>query len=191
MPITPKWLRRIGWQTPLVALVTGGIVHIAATLLLPHVAPASAFQRVSDKLTVNRMMVLPPAEPGKQLLPFLPAEERLAICRFDVSQGPVEISASLMERGWSLALYTARGDNFYAVPAQDLRRFDVTLTLVPSTERFLGIANVGQQPDTTASRVAVPQTIGYVVIRAAQRGRAYTADLEGALHRSQCNPKKI
>lgn len=190
MPMTPNWLRRIGWQTLAVALVSGGIVHISATLVLPHLATASAFQRIADKLVANRMMVLPPAEPGKQLLPFLPADERLAICRFDVSQGPVEVSASLMERGWSIGLYTSRGENFYAIPAQDLRRFDVALTLVPSTERFLGIVSLGQQADTTASRVSVPQATGYVVIRAAQRGRAFTADLEGALHRSQCNLKK-
>jgi uncharacterized membrane protein len=186
----PVWSRRLGWQTMAVALVACGMIHICATLVVPHFAQANAFHRLSQGLPLNVMRVLPATEPGAQALPFLGADERIAICHYDVSQGPVEVSATLPERGWTLGFYTASGDNFYVVPAQDLRRFELAVTLVPATERFLGIFSLGTQADTTASQVSVPQLSGYVVLRGSARGRAYGGEMEATLQRAVCQPKR-
>ncbi len=186
----PSWSRRLSWQTLAIALVACGMIHICSTLVIPQFARANAFQRISIGLPLNVMRVLPVAEPGKQPLPFIGADERIAVCRFDVSQGPVEIAATLPERGWTLGLYTADGDNFYVIPAQDLRRFELAITLVPATERFLGVFSLGTVPDTTASQVSVPQLTGYVVLRGSARGRAYAGEIEGILQNAVCQPKR-
>ena len=131
----PGWLKTVRWQVVAVALVCGGIVHIAATLLVPHLATGNAVQRLFADLPANRMRVLPATRPDSQSLPFMSPDARYAVCRFDIGGGPIVVSALLPDKGWSFALYTPDGDNFYAVPAPDARRAEVSFVLVPPVER--------------------------------------------------------
>ena len=96
-------------------MVSGGIIHISATLVVPQLAKASAFQRLSEALPVNSMRVLPPAG-AKQPIPYLGPDVRLAVCRFDIGDGPVAVTMALPNKGWTLGLYTGDGDNFYVLP---------------------------------------------------------------------------
>ena len=189
-PSPPTWLRRMRWQALLVSLVAAGVVHIIATLIVPKLATGSAWRRIGESLPPNRMMVLPPATPDKQILPFIGPDVRLAVCRYDVSNGPVNISVLLPDKGWTLGLYTPAGDNFYAIPAQDFRRTEARFVLTPPAERFLGLFEWGRQPDTTAGNIAVPTAQGLVMVRAPMRGRAYTSEIEAVLARAQCVPQR-
>lgn len=189
-PSTPSWLRRIRWQALLVSLVAAGVVHIVATLIVPKLATGSAWHRIGASLPANRMIILPPATSDKQILPFIGPDVRLAVCRYDVSSGPVYISAVLPDKGWTLGLYTPAGDNFYAIPAQDFRRAEVRFVLSPPADRFLGLFDWGRQPDTSAGHIAVPATQGMVMVRAPMRGRAYTSEIEAVLARAQCVPQR-
>lgn len=189
-PWAPSRLWRIRWQTLLVSLLAGGVVHILATLVVPKLATGTAWQKVGTSLPTNRMIVLPPATPDKQVLPFVGPDVRLAICRYDVGNGPVNIVATLPDKGWTLGIYTPAGDNFYAIPAQDFRRVEVRFVLSPPAEKFLGMFEWGRQPDSTAGNIAVPTTQGLVVLRAPLRGRAYTSEIEAVLARAQCTPQR-
>jgi uncharacterized membrane protein len=113
MPMMPGWMKRLSWYTLLLALVVGGIVHIAATMILPQFAKAGAFQQLAQVLPVNRMRILPPIDATNQPLPYVGPDVRLAVCRYDVSDGPVAVKVALPDSGWMLALYTEAGDNFY------------------------------------------------------------------------------
>ena len=190
MPVVPSWMRRLSWQTFVLALVSGGIIHISATLIMPRLAAASAFHRLAAGLPVNRMRVLPPATAEAQPLPFVGPDVRLAVCRFDVSDSLVTVTALLPDKGWTLGLYSAHGDNFYVVPAQDFRRSEVTFTLAPQTDRFLGFINLGRVADTSASQISVPEPQGLIVLRAPIRGRAYQAETEAILQRAQCSTQR-
>ncbi|MGE0701981.1 MAG: hypothetical protein AB7O57_22985, partial [Hyphomicrobiaceae bacterium] len=97
----PDWVRGLSWYTALLALVAGGIIHISATLVVPQLARASAFQRLSEVLPVNRMRVLPPVDADTQPLPYLGPDVRIAVCRYDVGDGPVSVTVSLPDRGWT------------------------------------------------------------------------------------------
>lgn len=182
----PARLYRRWWQIIAVGLIAGGIVHIVATLMVPMLATGSAWQRLAADLPVNRMLVLPPATPDKQPLPFLGTDVRLAVCRYDLSRGAVSVSAVLPEKGWTLGLYTPAGDNFYAVPAQDFRRSDVKFTLAAQPQRFLGMFGWGRTVDTAEGSIAVPEMEGLVVLRAPVRGRTYTSEVEANLALAQC-----
>ncbi|MFM9938034.1 MAG: hypothetical protein ACKVP7_00895 [Hyphomicrobiaceae bacterium] len=190
MPVTVDWMRRLSWQALAVAFVAGGIVHIVATLVIPQFARASAFQRISAGLPFNVLRVLPPASPELTVLPFLAADERIAVCRFNVASGPVDIAAVLPDKGWTLGLYTASGDNFYVVPAQDLRRFELVLTLVPAQDRYFGFLNMGRQADTSASQISVPSNEGFMIVRGTVRSRSHAAETEYALHQARCAPRQ-
>jgi uncharacterized membrane protein len=185
----PDWLRRIRWQLLAIALVFGGIVHILATLVVPRLTMASAWHRLAPKLPVNRMVVQPLATPGTQPLPFIGPDTRFAFCRYDLSQGPMVLTATLPEKGWSIGLYSTDGDNFFSITAQEQRRTDVRLTLTPPAERLLGIFNWGRSVDATLSDVVVPRVEGLVVIRAPIRGRAYQSETEAVLGSARCTPR--
>jgi uncharacterized membrane protein len=136
------------------------------------------------------MRVVPPASPELTVLPFLAADERIAVCRFNVATGPVDIAAILPEKGWTLGLYTSSGDNFYVIPAHDMRRFDVALTLVPAQDRYFGVFNMGRQADTTALQVSVPDKEGFMVVRGTVRSRSHAAETEFILHQARCTARK-
>ena len=186
MPVIPDWMRRLSLQTALLGLVCGGIIHIISTLVLPQFATASGVRRLAEKLPVNRMVVLDRATAENQIVPFVGPDLRLAVCRFDVANGPVNISAVLPDKGWSLGIYSMQGDNFYVVPAADYRRSEINFQLLPPAEKVLGLFNLGRSVEASASQVQVAQAEGLIVLRAPLRGRAYQAETEAYLQRAQC-----
>jgi uncharacterized membrane protein len=186
MPLMPAWTRKLSWQVVAISAVVGGIVHIASTLVVPKLATASAYHRLSETVPTNGMRVLPAATPASQILPYVGPDVRMAACRYDLSDGPVQISAVLPDSGWSLGLYTPEGDNFYTIAAQEMRRTDIRLTLAPPAERFLGMFNWGRVADTAAAQIIVPQMTGLVVVRAPLRGRAFQHETEAMLALAQC-----
>jgi uncharacterized membrane protein len=187
----PRWMTRVNWYVVLVAVVVGGLVHVVTTLLVPQLATAGAFQQLSHALPVNRMRVLPTVDVATQPLPYIGPDTRLAICQFDVSDGAVAIRAALPDSGWTLSLYTASGDNFYVLPAQEGRAGDVTLTVVPPGKRSFSLLTLGgRTPPTSLSQIESPQATGFAVIRAPMRGRAFAAEIEAALKRAACEVRR-
>jgi uncharacterized membrane protein len=187
----PGWVKGLSVYTALVAVVAGGLIHIAATLVVPQFATASAFQRLSDALPLNRMRVLPPVDAAAQPLPYLGPDVRLAVCRYDVGDDPVTLSFALPDKGWTLGLYTTWGDNFYVLPAQDNRSGELTLTLVPPGERSFSLLTLGGRATITSiSQIEVPETRGFAVIRAPVRGRAFAAEIETTLKKADCSVRR-
>lgn len=187
----PSWLRSISLYTVVLAIVAGAIIHISATLLLPQLARASAFQRLSESLPVNRMRVLRPADASSQPIPYLGPDIRLAVCHYDVSDGPVAVTAALPDKGWSLGLYSPAGDNFYVLPAQEQRAGSITLTLIAKGERSFSLLSLGRPAAVQSiSQIEVPAGTGFIVIRAPVRGRAFTGEIEANLNRATCEVRR-
>jgi uncharacterized membrane protein len=187
MSMIPGWIRGLSLYTAVLALVAGGIIHITATLIVPQLAKASAFQRLSEALPLNRMRVLPSAGADSQPIPYLGPDVRLAVCRYDVSDGPVAVTMALPDKGWTLGLYTPNGDNFYVLPAQEQRSSDITLTLVAPGERSFSLLTLGRPAAVTSiSQIEVPEMTGFIVIRAPLRGRAFAGEIEATLKRATC-----
>jgi uncharacterized membrane protein len=170
------------------ALTAGGVLHILTTFAIPALNTGSAYDRLRWNLEPNAMRVFPADANGQTPLPFLTADMRYAMCRYDLTQGAVQISATLPDIGWSLALYTPQGDNFYAVPGLDGRQVTAAFTLNTASDRLLLPMPGVRRADTDANQVTSPQREGLVVIRAPNRGAAYQPILEDALRRATCRP---
>lgn len=179
--------RGLSLYIALLALVTGGIIHIVATLAVPHFARASAFHLLADAMPVNRMKLLGVADATAQPLPYLGPDERLAVCRYDASDGPVSLTFSLPDKGWTLGLYTSSGDNFYVLPAQEARADALSLKLIPPGERTFSLLTLGgKSTQTSISQVELPTMSGFALIRAPVRGRSFAAEVEAVLRRASC-----
>ena len=145
-----------------------------------------AYLTLAKKLPVNRMLVLPLQAPGRQILPFLPADMLYAVCRYDLSGGAVAVKASVLDAGWALSLHTPHGTNFYVLPGLPQRRTDVAFLVVPTGES----QPIPRRESAADTQIASPSTEGLIMLRAPLRGLAWAAETEAVLQRATCTPVK-
>lgn len=183
-----NWLRVANWSKAGAALFAIGILHILTTFASPQLATATAYDRLADVLPLNRMQVLPPITPDMQPLPFMVADARYAMCRFDSTDKPITLTASLPSPGWTLTLYSNDGESIYSAIAQPGRRIEISLQLVPTEERFIGVtpAANNDMPQET-STLTVTAARGIAVLRAPDVGLSYRQRNEAELRRATCN----
>jgi uncharacterized membrane protein len=169
-------------------LVLAGLIHIVAVLTLPTLAPRNAQARLADLGPVNTMIKLPPATPGKQAMPMMAPDVRYAYCRFDLTNGPVRLSATIADDLWLIGLYTPEGDNFYAVAGADLKKRDVQFVIV-APDQTVEEASV-DSPETSDEILVVnsPVTEGIAMIRAPLKGPGRAPRAEEALKATSCGP---
>ncbi len=190
MPTLPKWLSEVGWRTVIGALLLGGIIHILATLAVPLLGSRTAFATLRDSLPANRMVIVPPPAPGKQTLPFLTPDAVYAMCRYDVSVDSLLVKVAMAHAGWTLSMHTPQGENFYVMPSQQLRRSEVTLTVVPGVDRLNEFTPTPRRVSGQETNIASPSTEGLVMVRAPLRGLSWRAETEAYLRRATCTPVK-
>ena len=173
----------ISWRTFAAALLLGGIVHISATFIAALSSSGQAYRQLAEKLPANTMTVLPLQTPGRQILPFLPPDMLYAMCRYDLSGGSVEVSASVLDAGWALSLHTPDGRNLYVLPGQPGRRIDVSFVIVPTGPDAPPPSRRDSAADT---QIASPSIEGVVILRAPIRGLVWMSETEAALQTARC-----
>ncbi len=169
-----------------IALCLAGIVHIGATFAMPMLSGRTAYDRLADTLPVNTLAVLPPITPSSQPLPFLAADARYAMCRYDTSEGSVAVDVTLPDAGWLLALYSPRGDNFYYVPGQADRPSRLSLLLVPPGDQPIASDGGGELTGRGDAQAIVATSKGLLIVRAPLRGLAYDQQIENSLRSVRC-----
>lgn len=184
---TPLW-RLMDWRVALAGLLVGGLAHIGMVMMATLNPPNSALKRIREQLPVNRAQMLPAPIPGKQPLPYMTPDALYVFCRYDLSVDSLRVSAALMERGWTLSLHSAIGDNYYVMPGQ-AKRTDVSFVIFPGT----GSVESGPAPRRFGSgdvQITSPSLEGLVMMRAPLKGIAYRAETEAALAFTSCSPVK-
>lgn len=177
-------------KTLLTASILGGIIHICVTFAIPHVASNDAYSRLATRLSLNTMVLLPPATPSAQLWPFQLPDQHIALCLYDASRGPVTIKASLPTKGWTLALYTPAGDNFYIAPGTADRRIDVSAQLIASSDRFIAVSPDRRMAAGLQTEIRLPAPQGLLVIRAPIKGQAYRNEPLRELQAATCSARR-
>jgi uncharacterized membrane protein len=175
----------LSWRMVAAAALLGGIVHICATFAASFTATGQAYSLVAEKLPPNGMTVLPLQAPGRQILPFLPADMLYAVCRYDLREGPVVVRATVPDAGWALSVHTPEGSNLYVLPGQRQRRTEVSFLLKSTAPEVHAIP---RREDTPETHVGSPTPEGLVILRAPLRGLAWAAEAEAVLQRATCAP---
>ena len=182
-----KWRDIRLMRALLLAAIAAAIVHICATFAIPHLVSTSAYERLTPRLPSNVLVQLPPPAPNAQLLPYQAPDMLYAVCRFDASQAPVVVRASLPEPGWTFALYSPAGDNFYVAPGQEQRRTEIHALLVPQGDSWMGNRSAASASDRSLTEIQTPSPKGLLVIRAPIKGQAYRGEIEAELSRASCS----
>jgi uncharacterized membrane protein len=172
----------------LLCLVLAGLIHIAAVLTLPMLAPKNAWARLVPLGPTNTMIELPPARPGQQIMPMMAPDVRYAFCRFNLGPGPVRVKAAVPNDLWLIALYTPTGENFYTVSGANMKRGQIDL-IIAETDQPVAEAGV-DAPEESDEVVVVKSPVpeGIALIRAPISGPSRGAGIEQALKATYCGP---
>jgi uncharacterized membrane protein len=169
-------------------LVLAGLIHIMAVLMLPMLAPRNAHARLAALGPANTMIELPAAGPGRQVMPMMAPDVRYAFCRFDLTNGPVRLRATVADELWVIALYTPEGENFYSVPGADMKRAEIDL-IIAGADQTVEEAGV-DAPESSDNVIVVnsPVAEGIALIRAPLAGPSRANQVERALRSTACGP---
>ena len=149
----------------LAGIILGGIVHLATILLLPRTASQDAYARLAPITAVNAMTPIPRPTAAKAFLPYMDPAFAVAVCRYDLSDGPMRLTAPVSQAYTSVTFYTRRGVAYYGINdrAAGRRTIDLYLMTTPQHEAM------PEESDVTAADrriIESPSTTGLIVLRA-------------------------
>ncbi len=146
-------------------IVLGGIVHLATVLYLPRTATNDAYSRLSPMAPVNIMVPLPQPTPENAVVPYMDPAFAAAVCRYDLSRGPIKLTAPVSQAYTSVSFYERFGAAYYAITDRAAGRRVIELDLMTATQRAL----VPEDEEVTAADrliVESPTLTGLIVVRA-------------------------
>jgi uncharacterized membrane protein len=167
------------------ALLLGGIVHLVTVLLLPSLATQDAYARVSAMAPVNSVVPVPAPTPEKALMPFMDPAFVTAVCRYDLSRGPLKFSVPISQAYTSVSFYTRSDVAYYAINDRAAGRRVIELDLMTAAQR----AELPDDQDVTrADRLIVlsPTGTGLIMIRAFVPEAGWLPGVRTALAAASC-----
>jgi uncharacterized membrane protein len=166
-------------------LLLGGIVHLAAIIILPRTATQDAFARLTPIAPVNTIVALPAPTPEKAVMPFMDPAFASAVCRYDLSQGPLKLTVPVSPAYTSVSFYTRNDIAYYAINDRAAGRRVIELDLMTTAQH-------DQVPEdeevTAADRLIVesPTPTGIIAIRAMAPEPGLMRAAQAAVGASRC-----
>jgi len=180
--LVTRWLM---WT--LAALILGGIVHLASILVLPRTATRDAYARLAAITPVNAMTAIPSPTPTNAVLPFMDPAFAVAVCRYDLTSGPMKLTAPVSQAYTSVTFYTRLGVAYYGINdrAAGRRQIELDLMTTPQRDALPEDADV-----TAADRLIIesPTQTGLIVLRALSPEPSLMPMARAALAAARCRP---
>jgi uncharacterized membrane protein len=146
-------------------VLLGGVVHLATIIILPRTATQDAFARLITDVPVNTVAALPQPRPEKAAMPFMDPAFAAAICRYDLSQGPLKLTVPVSLAYTSVSFYTRYDVAYYAINDRAAGRRVIELDLMTPQQK----SEMPEDEDVTAADrliVESPTVSGLIAIRA-------------------------
>jgi uncharacterized membrane protein len=147
------------------AILLGGIVHLSTVLAMPRAATQDAYSRLVPVTPVNT--VVPLAEPTAKaaIMPFMDPAFAAAVCRYDISGGPLKLKVPVSQAYTSVTFYTRNSVAYYAINDHAAGRRAIELNLMTAEQH----AQMPAEEDVTAADrliIESPTTTGLILLRA-------------------------
>jgi uncharacterized membrane protein len=168
-------------------LVMGGIVHLAAIMVLPRTATKDAYARLAALGPVNGFAVLPAPTPQASSVPFMDPAFATAVCRYDLGKGPVKLTVPVSQAYTSVTFYTRYDVAYYAINDRAAGRRSIELDLMTTKQR----QDLPEDEEITAADrliVESPSTTGLIVARAFSAEPSLLPAATATLTAAQCRP---
>jgi len=166
-------------------VLMGGIVHLGTVLYLPTTATQDAYARISPVSPVNAMVALPAPSSESTIVPFMDPAFAAAVCRYDITGGPVKLRAPVSPAYTSVSFYTDKGIAYYAINDRAAGRRIIELELMTKAQRD----ELPEDDETAAADrliVESPSEKGLIVLRALAPEPGMMAAAKTALSAARC-----
>jgi uncharacterized membrane protein len=180
--------RHLFWV--ITASILGLACHVAYLLFVPSRSFSSAIDTALGP-DHGSSFVLLDAKAQLKLVPFASSEQVVGICKFDVAEGPVKVTATLPEGFWSFAVYTIRGRQVYAI--NDTQADTNTFTVELSQDQGLLSQLLGRGEDTNdvtgediGWRIAITEKQGLAILWLAVADPLLRKEVEDVVKQSRC-----
>ncbi|MBX9777877.1 MAG: DUF1254 domain-containing protein [Xanthobacteraceae bacterium] len=166
-------------------VLLGGIVHFTTVLWLPELATQDAYSRLTPVAPVNAVAPVSAPTPDKSVVPFLDPAFAMAVCRYDLGNGPLKFSVPVSPAYTSVSFYTRNDVAYYAINDRAAGRRVIELDLMTSDQRS---ELPGDEEVTAADRLIVesPTLTGLIVIKALAPEPGLMAAAQAALKSAKC-----
>ena len=171
-----------------VGLVLGAIVHLITIMILPRTATQDAYLRLTPIAPVNTVVALPNPTPDSAVMPFTDPAFASAVCRYDLSNGPLKFSTPVSLAYTSVSFYTRNDIAYYAINDRAAGRRTIELELMTPAQH----AEMPEEEDVTAADrliVESPTVTGLIAIRALAPEPGLMPMARGAVAAARCQPQ--
>jgi uncharacterized membrane protein len=171
--------------TIIAGVLLGGVVHLVSVLALPKIATQDAYSRLTPMSKLNAVTQLPAAEPGNNVMPYLDPAFAVAICRYDLSTGPLKLTVPVSQAYTSVSFYTRNELAYYAINDRSAGKKVIELSLMTEAQH-------GDLPEdeeiTSADRLIVdsPSLTGLIVLKALAPEPGLMPQAQASLAASSC-----
>lgn len=170
----------------LAAVLLSVLVHVISILIMPSVAARTGVQMLLARASGPAVEVIAPARPGDAATPFADPAMALAVCSFDLGDGPFRVRAQAGETFTSLVVVGLAGNVIHGLSdkAAVRRALDV---VIGTDQQIRAIdAQDGEERQTQEVRLRVPVTRGLVLVRSLAARASDAAAVTESLRRTQC-----
>jgi hypothetical protein len=171
-------------------LFIAGVVHIISILALPRLAPKDSFARISALAQPHKIVLLPATTPHTSA-PFDDPALAQGVCRFDLSQGPVRLRATLPPDALTLFSFHARhGQIFYSMTDRSATRGKLDVLLVTRQQLDVVEANDPEDELPQDLRIIAPTVEGFLLFRALAEFPGEMAQAQARIRSLSCGLDK-
>jgi uncharacterized membrane protein len=166
-------------------ILLGGVVHLVSVLALPRIATQDAYSRLTPLTKLNAVTPLALADPGHSPMPWMDPAFAVAICRYDLSTGPIKLTVPVSQAYTSVSFYTQNDVAYYAINDRSAGRKIIELNLMTEAQH----ADLPEEEDVTAAdRLIIdsPSTTGLIELKALAPEPGMMEQAQAALAASKC-----
>jgi uncharacterized membrane protein len=166
-------------------VLLGGVVHLVSVLALPRIASQDAYSRLTPLTKLNAVTALPLADPGNTLMPYMDPAFATAICRYDLSTGPIKLTVPVSQAYTSVSFYTRSDVAYYAINDRSAGRRVIELDLMTEAQH----ADLPEDEDVTAADrliIDAPSASGLIVLKALAPEPSLMTQAQASLAASSC-----
>jgi uncharacterized membrane protein len=176
----------------LIVVILAGLVHLVALLMIPAMAERDAFARVEALGAPFKTIALPTPSPKSRLIPHADPAVAAAVCRYDLSGGPVRARAPLSRPGFAaLSFHSRRGAIFYALTDGAAAKGRMDALIVTAEQLRVLESHDDEDNPTEDLRIVSPTPQGFVMMRALSQSPDDMASVEEEAAAMTCAPEPI
>jgi uncharacterized membrane protein len=170
-------------------LLVAGVVHIVSVLLMPAVAPRTAYARVLDavgKAPSETLIALPPAAPGGETLPFEDPAFAEGVCVYDLSKGLLHVSTAADGVDFlAFSFHSGGGRLYHAITDRAAIKGKIDI-VIGDEKQMDALQSAADEAPPQEVRLTSPTKRGFVLIRSLAKRPADQARARERLKAVSC-----